>query len=128
MDCAMDCENIIELPAEERFDNWKNLVETIWDLEHQIVIEDLETYRERIREYRGWVDDYSKINPEIEGEEFRQRAREAEELIRYLSGQVYRREDIDLKLFLELCLRLRYLAESALEADELDDFMDKLKI
>jgi len=120
----------MEYSNEQRFQNYEKLIKTIHYIEsNQRITEDwVEENKDRITLYREWVSNYGLVNSEIKNNEFREIAKQTEEILQILCGQVHQSKAFDIRMYLQLSYCLRFLADNTMNKDELEDFMARLTI
>ena len=112
-----------QFSEDQKNQHYQFLCQTIYELEHNLVDDYwLTDHIDRVRIYRAWFEDLSKINPEIEDVVFRSVAENAENVLDHLVMDIERTSSIDEDNYLELSECLKYLTEYTLKDD--DDFMD----
>jgi hypothetical protein len=120
----------MEYSNDQRFQNYEKLLKTIQFIEsNQRITEDwVEENKDRITLYREWVSNYGLVNSEIKNNEFREIAKQTEQILQLLCGQLHESKAFDIRMYLQLSYCLRFLADNTMNKDELEDFMARLTI
>lgn len=110
--------------------NYLRIIETIQELESNFrVTEDwTEEHKRHIFKYREIFPDFSKVNPEVESEEFRQTAYETEILITNLIHEIKVNGTIHLRFYLILNKHLKYLCENVWSDEELANVLGNMRM
>jgi hypothetical protein len=108
--------------------NYCRVIETIRELEGEFrITEDwVEEHKGHIFKYREVFEDFTKVNEEVENEEFRQKAYEAELLIRNIIHEINVNGTINLKFYLILNKHLKYMCESVWSEEELSNMIKEM--
>jgi hypothetical protein len=113
---------------EQKYANYIGLVKTIefLDKSGRITEDWMETHKQRILEYRDWIPNYSVINPEVEGHEFRYNCDKVEEMIQYSCDCIRIHKTFDVRVYRAMLSGMKYICDEIMTEAELIQCMELL--
>ena len=130
MELDTDIDSVSGLTEDEKYVNFLNIMNTVRYIENGglATTEWVDEQKKNVVMYREWISDYSKINEEIEDDDFRKCCSETEVLLQNLCHMIEKQGILNLKLFGMFMKHMKHILDTVFTDDQMAELLEKLSL
>lgn len=118
------------LTDQQKYRNYLTLIKTIDYIESgQRITEDwMIDNKNEILKYREWIKDYSKVNDDVENQDFRKICEDTEDTIQYLCKSIEKTNTFDTAVYVTLLRLIKEICDFLFTDEEIDGLMKMMSL